>query len=268
MEPIIELLETEWAALAQLGAEFGPADWATPTELPGWTVQDCYSHVVGTERSLQGETPPSIDMAAFPHLTAVSAAFTEPAVEARRHLSGAEVLAELEAATAERLVALRSLTPEQWDETGPTPIGTVPYREFMNVRTFDCWMHEQDVRRALDRPGHQDGPVAEHAIGRCTQALGFVVGKKAGAPDGATVEFDLHGPLARRIPVAVRDGRARVVDEPVDEPTVRLTMDQETLWCLGGGRWDPEEALADGRVTITGDRALGEAVVRALNFMI
>lgn len=268
MEPIIELLEIEWAALDAFGGELSPDEWATPTELPGWTVQDCYAHIVGTERSLQGEPAPSLDMAAFPHLTAVSAPFTEPPVEARRHLSGPEVLAELRAATHERLVELRSLTPEQWDDLGPTPIGTVPYREFMNVRAFDCWMHEQDARRALGRPGHQEGPVAEHAIGRCTKALGFVVGKKAGAPDGATVTFDLSGPLARRITVAVVDGRAQIVPEPAGDPTVRLSMDQETLWCLGGGRWDPEQVLVDGLVAFTGDRALGEAVVRSSNFMI
>jgi uncharacterized protein (TIGR03083 family) len=269
MEPVIDLLDAEWTALVELGATLSADEWATPTELPGWTVQDCYSHIVGIEHELLGRpAPPALDMADFPHLTALSSAVTEPAVHLRRGHPPAEVLDELREATAERLEQLRALGEDQWNEPGPTPVGTVPYREFMEVRTFDCWMHEQDVRRAVDRPGHQDGPVAEHAIGRCAKALGFVVGKKAGAPDGSTVVFDLQGPITREITVTVSGGRAQVVDDAPGTPTVRLTMTPETLWCLGGGRWDPDTVLADGRVTIAGDRALGEAVVRAGNFMI
>ena len=61
---------------------------------------------------------------------------------------------------------------------------------------------------------------------------------------------------------------ARLVDEAPDEPTTRITTDTETFCCLGGGRWQPDRALAEGSVTIGGDVELGEAVVRSLNFMI
>jgi uncharacterized protein (TIGR03083 family) len=267
-EPIIDLLDAEWGSLVDLAADFTPDDWATATELPGWTVQDCYAHVTGTERVLQGHAVPEVDLSGAV-LTAPSAPFTEPPVAARRGWSGQEVLAELVAVRAERIAELRSLTPERWDEVGPTPIGQAPYREFMNVRTFDCWMHEQDVRRALGRPGHVEGPVAEHAMGRCTLALGFVVGKKAGAPDGSVVTFAVTGPLARELTVVVADGRARVADGPVEAPeTTRLTMDQETFWCLGGGRWNTDAVLGGRRLTIDGDRELGLAVLAAMNFMI
>jgi hypothetical protein len=129
-------------------------------------------------------------------------------------------------------------------------------------------MHEQDVRRALGRPGHVDGPVVEHALGRCEKALGFVVGKKAGAPDGAVVVFDLSGPRARSLAVVVADGRASVAELGDREPTVRLDLDQETFWCLGGGRWSPDAVLASRTIAITGDQALGESVIRSMNFMI
>lgn len=267
-EPIIDLLEAEWQALADLAADFTDADWATPTELPGWSVQDCYSHVAGTEQVLRGEPVPEVDLTGLDHLTAPSAMFTEPAVAARRGLQGSEVLAELEHVAALRIEELRALPAERWDEVGPTPVGNATYREFMNVRAFDCWMHEQDVRRALSRPGHVEGPVVEHALGRCEKALGFVVGKKAGAPDGSIVVFDLTGPCARSLAVEVAGGRASVVDIGDRPPTVSLGLDQETFWCLGGGRWDPETVLSGRKVEISGDRALGESVIRAMNFMI
>jgi uncharacterized protein (TIGR03083 family) len=266
-EPTIELLATEWRAMSDLADDFGDADWDTSTELPGWSVKDCYSHVVGTERTMRGEPSPEVDLGGLDHLTAPSSMMTEPPVAARRDTPPAEVLDEFRAVTAQRLEELRGYPPEKFDEVGFTPAGQGPYREFMNIRVFDCWMHEQDVRRALGRPGHQEGPVAEHALWRCGLAAGFVVGKKADAPDGSSVVFDLTGSSARQVPVVV-EGRARVVDGVPTDPTVTLTMDQQTYWCLGGGRWDPEQALADGKVQITGDRELGERVVRAMNFMI
>jgi uncharacterized protein (TIGR03083 family) len=270
-EPIVDVLAAEWQALADLSADFTDTDWDTPTELPGWTVKDNYSHIAGTERAMQGVAPPQVDLAGLDHLTAPSAMFTEPAVAARRETPGDAIRAELVAVTAERIEELRSLPAERWDQVGPTPVGEVPYREFMNVRAFDCWMHEQDVRRALDRPGHVEGPVAEHAMGRCTKALGFVVGKKAAAPEGSTVVFDIGGPLARTLPVTVTSGKATLVDPATLDPgaaTVTLQMDQETFWCLGGGRWSPDDVLAGTKVAITGDAALGERVVRSMNFMI
>jgi uncharacterized protein (TIGR03083 family) len=266
-EPIADLLETEWTNLIALAEGFDDRDWETKTELPGWTVKDCYSHIVGTELSLQGHPLPEVDLSQFDHLTAPSAVVTEPPVAVRRPVPGADVLAELREVSGERMAELRALPPEKWDEVGPTPVGEAPYREFMEVRTFDCWMHEQDVRRALDRPGNDDGPVAEHALKRCGLALGFVVGKKAAAPDGTSVVFDLSGPLARKIAVAV-DGRAKVVPEVPADPTVTLSMSTTAFWCLGGGRWQPESVLADGSVSIEGDVGLGERVVRSMNFMI
>ncbi len=267
-EPIVDLLETEWAALAELACDFTDSDWATPTELPGWTVQDCYAHVAGSERALQGEAPPEVDLSGLTHLSAPSALFTEPPVQARRHLSGAEVLAELEAVAGERVAALRELSPDEWEAEGPTPVGHASYREFMNVRTFDCWMHEQDVRRALGRPGHQEGPVAEHSLGRCMRALGFIVGKKAAAPDGSSVVFVLSGPMARSVAVGVDAGRASVLDAVPESPTTVLRMATETLWCLLGGRWHPDQVRSDDLVHIEGDDALGRAVVQAANIMV
>lgn len=268
-EPVVGLLAAEWASLATLGDELSPSEWATPTELPGWTVQDCYSHVVGIERELLGDPPaPPVDLADHPHLTALSSAVTEPAVALRRTRSGPEVLAELRQAADARLEALGALDEAAWSASGPTPVGDVPYREFMEVRLFDCWMHEQDVRRALDRPGHQEGPVAEHGLGRCIKALGFIVGKKAGAPDGTSVTFVVDGPLARTVHVAVRQGRAQVVEALDTDATVTLAMDAQTLWCLVGGRWDAASVLSAGSVTITGDGDLGRAILDAANIMI
>jgi len=94
-----------------------------------------------------------------------------------------------------------------------------------------------------------------------------VVGKKAGAPEGSTVVFSLHGPLARDLVIAVHDGRAKLVDEPTTEPTVVLTMGTETFARLAAGRIDPGAAVTAGDVTFTGDDVLGRRIVENLNYL-
>src|SRR5207244_31258 len=107
-----------------------------------------------------------------------------------------------------------------WDREGFTPEGPGPYRQFMAIRVFDCWYHDQDIREALDEPGYLDGPVADLTLGRIPpKGLPYVVGKKAAAPPGSTVVFEVDGwpPLVAAVRVPP-EGRAVVLDSaPPDE---------------------------------------------------
>jgi putative sterol carrier protein len=98
-------------------------------------------------------------------------------------------------------------------------------------------------------------------------AMPFVVGKKAGVPEGNTVAFGLTGPLARRVAIEVADRRARPMRNAPESATVELTMSTETFGRLACGRLDPQAALGDGRVTIVGDADLGRRIVEQMNYM-
>jgi hypothetical protein len=87
-----------------------------------------------------------------------------------------------------------------------------------------------------------------------------VVGKRAGAPEGAAVVIEI-GP-ERRVPIEVVDGRARLAASPRSSPTVSIAMPVATFAALVGGRAD-----APDDVSIEGDRTLGQAVVDSLAIM-
>lgn len=263
--PVLGWLELVWTSVADLAAELDDDDWALPSELAGWKVQDCLSHIVGVESALLGEAVPDVAVDHLPHVTDDFAAMIEKPVEARRSQPPAAVLEELRTATSRRLEALRALSPEEWAVVGWSPVGQVPYAQFMEVRVFDCWMHEQDIRRATDRPGHLDGPAAEVAFGRIRSAMGFVVGKKAAAPKGSTVVFDIAGPVGGRFAIEVAERAQETVDEPAD-PTVVFEMSLSAFAALGGGRWDRERALDSGEVAVSGDAGLATAVLDAMAF--
>lgn len=256
-------LEEVWGSVAALADELDEEAWATPTDLPGWTAKDCLSHLVGTELMLLGEPAPDVPVDHLEHLTNPFASFIEVWVEARRPVPGADVAAEWRQVVPRRLAELRALPDEAWDEVGPTPIGEAPYRDFMEIRVFDSWMHEQDIRRAVGRPGHLEGPSAEVSVGRVRAGLGFIVGKRAAAPEGTAVVVEVTGPAGGTFAVVV-DGRAREVDEVPERPDVGLTMDVETFCALGGGRWRGADALRDGRVAVAGDEDLAGRILAGM----
>ena len=196
-EPIITLLDDVWNDIATVCDGLTASEWNTPTECPGWTVHDNVSHMIGTERMLLGEQPePGADDAGdAAHVRNDIGRANERWIATYRGWDGAALLDEFRAVTGRRLDALRELTTADWDREGFTPEGPGPYRRFMEIRVFDCWYHDQDIREALVRPGYLDGPVADISIGRIpAKALGYVVGKKAGAPPDTCLLYTSPSP--------------------------------------------------------------------------
>jgi uncharacterized protein (TIGR03083 family) len=268
-EPVVDMLADEWQRLTELCSSLRPEHWSRPTDCPGWTVQDQLAHVVGTESMLAGHPAPADPAHPLTHVKNEIGVLNEAWVESLRGCTPDELLSRWKEVSTERQTQLRSFGTERFDELGPSPVGAVPYREFMRVRVMDCWVHEQDIRRAVDRPGHRSGPIVSHSLHRFADAMPFVVGKKAKAPEGSTVLFDLTGEAARRVAVRVEGGRASLVDDhDVDRATTTIRMDAETWWVLALGRRAPADARAGGGITVEGDRALGDAVVDCLPFMI
>ncbi len=127
-------------------------------------------------------------------------------------------------------------------------------------------MHERDITTPLGWPSEDDGPRAEIALGQVASSIGYIVGKKVGLPDGASIVFHLTGPVARDLAVVV-DGRARAVDQ-VERPDVELTTDTVTFIQLAGGRIDPQRQIDAGKVSWTGNDELGDRAARNLRFTI
>jgi uncharacterized protein (TIGR03083 family) len=259
-----------------LGDSLDEAEWKTPSELPGWTVQDNLSHIIGTERMMQGHPTPQNQPARTDHLHNPVGEMNEHWVEDLRSRSGAQVLDVFRQVGDERLAELSALPPEAFDEIGPTPVGQAPFREFVAVRIMDSWIHEQDMRRPLGRLGHRHGPEVDLSVDRLVKALPYVVGKQVGAPDGTSVVVTVttpadspdEAPAAPRVIAVVVEGRAGLVEVVPDHPTATLDLDLDAFVALTTGRWAPATALAEGRVSLGGDADLARQVLEHLSFMV
>ncbi len=263
--PVVAELEQTWRSLLELGGSLDEADWEQPTDCPGWTVRDQFSHVIGTEVGFLGRGAQDADSGGGhgPHVHNEIGQFNEREVVRRQGRPGPEVLRELAEVTAERLAVLRSTSDQDFAADSWTPAGPGTYEGFMHIRVFDCWVHEQDVRRAVDRPGHLSGPAAERALDQVVGATPYIVGKKAAAPDGSTVAFCVTGPVERTWAVGVEGKRAKTLADIPASPMATVTAEFPEFMAVACGRRD-----GDGRIAVSGDAALGGAVATNLAFTI
>lgn len=266
-DQLVPLLVREFKALDDLCSDFTNDQWESSTCLPVWTVKDILSHVVGTESMLAGLPTPSVDTSHLTHMTNPPAVANESWVESMRGMSGSEVLERFRDVTRRRTEALEASSQADFDKPSWTPAGPdETYGRFMRIRHFDCYLHELDICAAIGAPDRADPDHLSAALAEPESALGYIVGKKAGAPDGASVRIRLTGAVERNYLVQV-DGRARVVDAIDGEPTAGITLDAVLFMRLTGGRVDPA-AHAGVDVTLEGDQALALRLATNLSFTI
>ena len=144
-------------SIIDLGRTMHPGDEALPTDCPGWTVLDQVAHVASTEAMVAGEPVPDVDVSDHTHVRHAFGERIEKYVESRRGRDLEEVLDELEERLEERLRVYHS-GPEWAEQPVQGPFGTTSWARCSSVRIFDIWIHEQDIREALDRPGGLDTP--------------------------------------------------------------------------------------------------------------
>ncbi len=249
------------------------AEWDAPTALPGWSVGDIVAHVGWIEGLLMGETDPphEPDWAALPHAVTDFGRITEIPVDMRRSWTREAVLIELAERISRRAEELAA-GPHDASLEVMGPLGRAPLGIVLRMRTLDTWVHEQDIRDALGRPGHLDSAGARATAAQLLPGLGKVWAKRAGAQAGDVLEVRITGPgIEGGAIVAVGDdGRARIVgDDLLDqagESTVMLEMSWPAYLALSCGRGDPTPWR--DQVSVSGDPGLAERTLDHFRVMI
>jgi uncharacterized protein (TIGR03083 family) len=250
-------LEESFDAIEALGADLMPGEWGAPSLCPDWTVRDVFEHLAGIENALASWVP---DAAHTPPPFSLAGTFAREVSE----LDTNAFMMRTHDVLAHRRQDLSVLGPSDLEQPSWTPVGPGTYGRFMEIRTFDFWVHERDISTPLGRSTDDSGARATIALAEVEGSLGYIVGKKVGLPDGRSIVFHLSGPLERDITVVV-DGRARVV-ENVTQPDVEIWTDTVTFILLACGRIDPQEPIDLGTILWRGDAELGERAARNLRF--
>lgn len=238
-------------SVLSIGRGLADPQWAAPTDCPKWTVKDVYAHLAGGEWwMVEGHPPPAEGVGSW----------AEAHVLARREAAPAAVLADLRGAYERRRAELErgGIDPDQ-----PTQLvdGRPARLELLlRARVLDVWVHEQDIRRAVGRPGNLASPGAAIAGDLFAASLPRIVARSAGAPPGAMVRLTTTGAVAVDVAVVVdSDGRGALV-APGRSAVTHITLGWEAYTRLSAGRG----ARADYEIRITGDRPLGERILAHL----
>ena len=263
-ERLATYVETWWQAVGDFTAlldSLPDEAWALPTDLAGWDVKAVASHTAHLESLLAGGPDETADIGEPPHVTGPMGQFTEIGVVTRRDRSPSSIVEEIRRWTTARHDSLLADPPTDPAAPATGIFGLIGWNQhtLLRNRPLDVWMHEQDVRRAVGRPGGMDTAAAQHTADYLSEAFGFVVGKKVAPPAGTTAVLAVE--CSPVIAVEVDEsGRGQRLAEVPAQPDVRLAMDRESFIIVAGGR----RAVPPDAVTIEGDRDLGASIVARL----
>jgi len=263
LAPYVDIWWTAVADFAALADDLSEIEWAAPTDLPGWSVHDVVAHAAHLEHVSVGgahDDVAGIEVGTPAYVHSGMSVFTEQGVVARRDVPGAELVAALRRDTEQRHEQLLSSVPDG-SEPADGIFGMIgwTWATLLRNRPLDIWMHEQDIRRAIGRPGNLDSAAAQHSIDYLAASLPYVLGKRVAAPPGTTAVLAVEGgaPVAAEIDA---DGRGRRLTEPPAEPTVHLAVRRDSFIAGAGGR----RPIDLGEVEIAGDRELAAQVIEKI----
>lgn len=261
LTPYVDLWWSSIDDFTHLLEELAPEEWATPTDLPGWDVRAVAAHTAHLEHVLSGGTHDDVEVGEVPHARGFMGQFTEQGVVARRDRSPDELVNEIrESATATHTAILTDAVPVP-EAPARDPFGAIGWTNhtLWRNRPLDLWMHEQDVRRAVGRPGNLDSPGARHTVDYLSDSLGLVLAKRAKAPAGTTLRLEVAG-HAPRAWVVNDAGRGEEVSEAPEAADVVLRFTPEAFILVAGGRRGPAQV----DVVVEGDTALADRVLTSM----
>lgn len=235
----------------------GAGDWDRATGCPGWSVRDILAHVVGVEAILAGDAEPEHELPTdLPHVRNDFGRYMEVHVDARRQVATDDLAAELHDVLARRRKQVDRVS-DLGDEIRSVMGTTGPAAPLLTIRVFDLWMHEQDLRRALGRPGHRTGPAVDVCMRRIAKGLASELPDRL--ETSAVVVIEVTGETPRTL--AVDLGSGAVLDSAPGDAATTLRLDLDGFVALVGGRAD---APSVDDLDVDGDQELGRRLAAAM----
>lgn len=270
----LALLQAEIARITGYLQALPAQAWSCQSACEEWQVGDVVAHLTGgaefyasnITRGLQGDTSPGPGRppAGTGKAALVATAVAQRAIAERQSL-GERLLSTFEAANAHLVQTLASLTPANCDTPCYHPGGIVPARNFADLRLKELIMHDWDIRSGLEPEAHLSTAVLPVILGTVAESLAsgslrwaFWPGERLAQP--VRYRFVLTDADVPPPDVVVQGDSLRL--EPAGESHADVTLqgDTETYVLCMYGRLQLADAIATGRLHVSGDQALATAL--------
>ncbi len=261
----IDLFEHEAAELIRFLRSLSPEAWATPSACEGWTVADVIGHLTSVDlsnrllRGLDGNhSPPEGSPSPEQHdEDAFAQSIYQRAIDASQRL-GSELLDDFTERIDETVNLFRDVQPDQWNNPVYWPSGPMSVDTLLTQRIAELTMHGWDIRSRLEGRFHlSDGSIAA-LLDTVDRAA-----RRAFRPDPTLANrpiryrFLINQPEERVMELVLSDDAAEIIhgtaaEQPLGHPGVAFECDGEACVLIMYGRLAPTEAIASGRLVVSG----------------
>ncbi|WP_280499300.1 maleylpyruvate isomerase family mycothiol-dependent enzyme [Nocardia cyriacigeorgica] len=260
------LFPLERQMLLELLRSLDAADWAKPTICPGWTVHDVTAHILNDYlRRISGGRD-GYAGAIFEDdetLPAYLARVNDEFVRAMRQCSPQLMIDLLDhlGPPLDRLWAATDLEGPaaldvSWAGSGDSPAWLDIAREYT-----EFWVHQQQIRDAVSRPGADEVSMMHPVFVTFLHALPTALRERT-RQSGTAVRFEITGP-AGGCWTAVSDGANwELTVTPTTAPAASVRMNQDTVWRLATRGITVDDARR--RADLDGDPELTDAATTLL----
>lgn len=238
-------------------------EWAAPA-LPGWSVQDVVAHVLhdhvrrlaatrdGHRVALPpgGSLPERLDAANEAFVAVARQVSPRLLIDLLVHLGP-----QLDTLWAGQDLHARADADVSWASAGACPRWLDLARELTEL-----WVHEQQVRDAVRRPGGDRPHLLAPVVDTFARALPFSL-RQVERPVGTRARLSVTGPAGGTWDAVRKEGRW--TPGPVQGlPDAEVVLDPDTFWRLAARRLGPADAR--DRAEVRGDGALTAAMTSLL----
>ncbi len=265
-EELAALVSSESARLLEYFKGLSEEDWATQSACDAWSNADVVAHMTmavdmfsgNIERGANGDSSPPEGMGPPEETDLVGrmAANAARAVAMRESLGA--TLVEAFGQNCDRLSNLLArMGPYDWEKQCYHPASYLTVRRYLILRLAEMTVHEWDIRSRLEPSAKLPDAVAPALV---ELLPGFVVGRffQPGASIASPSRFRFSLTDGGSYDIVAGGGELGMEPSTSDGADVTFACDGSTFALLAYGRYTVESAVAAGKMTVEGDRALVE----------
>lgn len=260
------LFPVERREMLELLGSLSPLDWSRETVCPGWDVHDVVGHVLNDYlRRLSGSRDgfPGAVFANDETLPLFLARTNDEFVRATRQCSP-QIMIDLLTYLGPQLDQLWATTdlttPADLDVSWAGPDTSPAWLDIARDYT-EFWVHQQQIRDAVDRPGANHPQLLHPVIDTFMRALPHSLSRHD-CPEGTAVLFVVSGDAGGQWTAEHRGSRWQLSSDAAATPAAQITMNAHDVWRLATRGITVAEAR--GRAHVQGDSSLIDAATSLL----
>jgi uncharacterized protein (TIGR03083 family) len=267
----VDLLPTMDDMLFSLLRSLTPDEWQAQTIAKQWKVKDVVAHLLdGNIRNLSilrdgyfGESPV---IQSYQDLVDFLNRLNADWVRAMKRVSPSMLIAMLELTGPPYYQFYKSLDPYAQSGFAVDWAGETASQNWFHIaREYtEKWLHPQQIRDAVNKPGLMVREYYHPLISTYLMALPHTY-RHIDAPAGTTIAIIISTDIGDTWHVVRTADAWELVSTPQNPPASSVIIDPDTAWKLFSKSWRPADVL--GRVTITGDTALGRQALEMVSVM-